>query len=440
MDDRGGSKSTARFTRLSDAGWRERILPSLMAAMDPYMLRTRFMDEAVDIPEDERADAWELLHYARRVTAHHVVGFADQGRSRYIVTPEIGRLLHEVEVLASGRIAHGLERLGGDLQRFASHALMEEAVAESISGGDRSSGDALRRFLHSNRPPSTPLEQKVLNFHQAMLKVPELARGPLSVQTVFDVQRILAHGLVDDEKDATAFRKRNIPVRTAIDEWPEPTRPALARDVERVLKTMIRSTVDQDRWMHPIVRGMMLYFSLLNLRPFEVNNVGLSRTMLQIYLHQNSYESFQLMPVATVLLHRYREYGEAWPDRSEGDITGFVTWALGSVLEALQTLDQWVEDRLTGNEALREQLRFDPTLNHRQRTILGRAIRLPDAEFFIDYHRRSYDLSYSTARADLIGLVDRGYLSVERRSHAFVFSAVPTLADLVAERTRKSQR
>lgn len=428
-----------RFTRLSDAGWRERILPTLTSAMDPYLLRSRFMTQAVDIPEEEREDAWELLQYARRVTAHHVVGFADQGRSRYIITPEIGRLLHEIEVLTTGRIAHGLDRLGGDLQRFASYALMEEAVAESISGGDLASGEALRRFLHTNRAPSTPLEQKVRNFHNAMLQVPALAQKPLSVETVFDVQRILAHGLVDDERDATAYRKRNIPVRSAIDEWPEPTRPALARDVERLVGSIVRSAVDQKVWMHPIVRGMMMYFSLLNLRPFEVNNVGLSRTLLQIYLHQHSYEAFQLMPVATVLLHRHREYREAWPDRNEGDITGFVTWALGSVLEALQTLDQWVEDRLTANESLREQLRFDPTLNHRQRTILGRAIRLPDAEFYIDYHRRSYDLSYSTARADLIGLVDRGYLSVERRGHAFAFTPVPSLMDLVEERTRNAR-
>lgn len=434
MGTRDGSYRSDRFGRWSDAGWRDRILPTLSASQDPYLFRERFMELAVDIPADEREDAWELLEFSRRVTSQSLTGWGTSS-SRYIHTPEIGRLLDEIEIRSSGRLATGLERLGGDLQRFATYAMMEEAIAEFVEDEGEGSVSSLRKFLHTNRRPGTPLEQKVLNFYRAMADVPELAKKPLTMDTVFAVQRTLAEGLVPPGEEVV-FRTRNIPARAAVDEWPEPVTPPLARDVERVASSILSRTADEDHWVHPIIRGMMIYFSFLNLRPFTVNNVGLSRTLLQVYLHRKSYDAFQLMPVATVLLHRYREYGRAWPGVIDGDITGFITWALGSVLEALKTLERWVDDRIAANDRLREQLRFDPTLNHRQRTILGRAIRLPDAEFFIDYHRRSYDLSYSTARADLIGLVDRGYLTVERRGHAFVFTAVPSLTQIVGERTR----
>jgi len=67
-------------------------------------------------------------------------------------------------------------------------------------------------------------------------------------------------------------------------------------------------------------------------------------------------------------------------------------------------------------------LQNDPSLNHRQRSILSRAIRHPDAEFSISYHRTNYNVAYATARADLLALVEKGYLTQQKRQKAFVFS------------------
>ena len=42
-------------------------------------------------------------------------------------------------------------------------------------------------------------------------------------------------------------------------------------------------------------------------------------------------------------------------------------------------------------------MREDPSLNHRQRTMLRRALRLPDSEFRIGYHRTAHGIAYATA-------------------------------------------
>ena len=75
------------------------------------------------------------------------------------------------------------------------------------------------------------------------------------------------------------------------------------------------------------------------------------------------------------------------------------------------------------DERMLAALQNDPSLNHRQRSILSRAIQHPDADFSIGYHRINHNIAYATARADLLALVDKGYLVQQQRQKAFVFRA-----------------
>lgn len=79
------------------------------------------------------------------------------------------------------------------------------------------------------------------------------------------------------------------------------------------------------------------------------------------------------------------------------------------------------------DESVLHALRSDPSLNHRQRSILGRATRHTDAEFSISYHRTNHNVAYATARADLLDLVDKGYLMQDTSQKVFVFRARPDL-------------
>jgi len=423
-------------------------LRELLAAMPPEdvhrLLRTANTDYAYEeellrrtpaLSPAAQAAAWSTLDFARRLCAHEItLGTVD---SRwYTPTPAIQRRLHQIDMLASGRLVSSLERLGDEQQRFASHALMDEAIAVCLTPDEMTRLEDVRNFLRQGQKPRTRTEHLVVNFYRTMREVPALAESPLDVNTVLQVQRMLTRELCDGD-ECVAFRRKNIPRKATVDRWPGAYAPPLAHEVVPTLERTLGAVGRQDPWAHPLLHGLMLYFSVLNLRPFEIGDVGLARLLFQIHMHRSGYPAMQLMPISQVLLHRYAEYARLWPADNHGDLTGFVTWAVDGVWHALETLAGSIDRRMAEYERLRTQLRFDPALNHRQRTILGRAIRLSGATFFIDYHRRSYDIAYSTARADLMGLVERGYMRVRREGHAYVFTAVPGLRRLVAEKSAK---
>jgi Fic family protein len=102
-------------------------------------------------------------------------------------------------------------------------------------------------------------------------------------------------------------------------------------------------------------------------------------------------------------------------------------------LLTLREVEQYVDSWERRDNEMREVLRKDPLLNQRQRAILARALRVPDAEFNIRYHKRNHNVAYTTARRDLLELADKGYLSMEQRGKAFIFAAAPKLQELVRE-------
>jgi Fic family protein len=66
-------------------------------------------------------------------------------------------------------------------------------------------------------------------------------------------------------------------------------------------------------------------------------------------------------------------------------------------------------------------------INHRQSALLLNALKNPGKHFTIEMHRRSHGTSYQTARADLLMLVEGGFLEQFREGKAFVFISAPNL-------------
>ena len=69
------------------------------------------------------------------------------------------------------------------------------------------------------------------------------------------------------------------------------------------------------------------------------------------------------------------------------------------------------------------------SLNHRQETIVERALRLPLTEFTVDGHQVEFRVSYGSARSDLLDLVKRGLFVRQRVGRKFVFRPSPDLQE-----------
>jgi len=80
-------------------------------------------------------------------------------------------------------------------------------------------------------------------------------------------------------------------------------------------------------------------------------------------------------------------------------------------------------------QQLVEALRRFPDINHRQRDLLNQALRHPAEVHTFTSHQNSHNITYVTARADLLGLLKRGLLTEVKEGKQRGFIASETLAE-----------
>lgn len=95
---------------------------------------------------------------------------------------------------------------------------------------------------------------------------------------------------------------------------------------------------------------------------------------------------------------------------------------------AVTDLFDYAERKHRAQEAMRRQLRGRGELNHRQLALLDHALRNPDHAYTHASHANSHRITIMTARSDLLGLVEQGWLQRSRSGKQVIYVPVEALA------------
>ena len=101
------------------------------------------------------------------------------------------------------------------------------------------------------------------------------------------------------------------------------------------------------------------------------------------------------------------------------------------MLVAIQDLHNYLarkaQEIQEAEDLVRKAANLHGAINPRQLALVNHALKTPDARYTVQSHQKSHDVSYETARSDLLGLVSAGFLEQHKRGRAFVFNPVPDL-------------
>lgn len=196
---------------------------------------------------------------------------------------------------------------------------------------------------------------------------------------------------------------------------------------------------------HPAMLAMILCDCFRFYRPLGVLSNQIGNLVTSLYGLKHDLPMYGLLPVSSAKVAWCE--GSTDPsatsfDREEfiklremcpGDLTSMATIAAQLMLFALRKVEAYVNGWEQRDAELQTLLQATQQFNTRQRSILGRALRNPDAEFSIKYHRINHAIAYPTARHDFLELVEQNYLTVEQKGKAFLFKASPTLKQQIDE-------
>lgn len=136
------------------------------------------------------------------------------------------------------------------------------------------------------------------------------------------------------------------------------------------------------------------------------------------------------MSISRLLLRAPTGYARSFlfTETDGNDLTYFIVHQTQIVMKAIDDLRAYIQAKSAESRKLQADLKQMRTLNHRQQALVGHALKHAQIEYTIEVHRRSHDVTYATARADLLQLVELGLLVSGKRGRKFVFEATPDLS------------
>src|SRR5262249_33047619 len=168
-----------------------------------------------------------------------------------------------------------------------------------------------------------------------------------------------------------------------------------------------------ERFVHPVVRAILLHFWLAYDHPFVDGNGRTARILFFWLMRQRGYWLAEYLPISRLLRKAPARYVRAFmeTETDEGDTTYFLIHQLGVIERAIEDLHLYLQRKMAETRDVELLLRGDGDLNGRQLALLTDAIRRPDAIYTFDSHATSHRVSHETARSDLRLLTERGLLS-----------------------------
>jgi len=340
--------------------------------------------------------------------------------------PEINEYLHRFDMFLAGNIKIQTRKLGLEKQYVIS-SLMEEAIASSMLEGAATTRKVAKEMLRARRKPKNKHEQMVANGYETMLEIIKRKDEPLTPEFLCEIQAMVTKGTLEPEQRPGKFRKSDdVVVTDAVGEGVVYHVPPKHKKVPNMVKALCDfANSDGEKFIHPLIKGIILHFLIGYIHPFHDGNGRTARSIFYWYVLSKGYWLFEYMAVSRRILRSKKKYGLAYlyTEYDELDLTYFIKYNLEAVDEALDDLMEYLKLKQKEKTVVLELIEKNKILNLRQATILEEMIDSPEKAFSIQEILETYNVAYQTARTDLLLLADLGYAKMKKIGKKYVFSS-----------------
>jgi Fic family protein len=363
---------------------------------------------------------WWSVKFQRRPLLRSLALIDPDGAPFVFALPdEVLRLLHYMDQHCSGEIAMPEVVTADDQarQHYLVNSLMEEAIRSSQLEGATTSRRVAKELLRTGRPARNRSEQMIINNYRALQFMREEIGDTLSPDVVLELQRILTTDTLDDPSSAGRLQTPD-DERIAVYDVSDgslvhkpPPAEQLPERLER-LCNFANAAEDPERFMHPVVRAILLHFWLAYDHPFEDGNGRTARALFYWSMRTQGYWLVEYLSISSILRKAPTQYARAFllTETDDRDITYFLIYQLGVMRRAVEELHAYLRRKTEEVSEVEQLIRRSADFNHRQLALLSDAIRNPEQTYTFRSHSISHNVTHETGRKDLLQLHEQGLL------------------------------
>lgn len=386
-------------------------------------------------PEGLSHEEWWFALKLSRSASMQSLPFQDEsGRAfQFGFPPYVLRMLHMVDRDASGRIE--LPEVVTNPQtrdRFLVRSLIEEAITSSQLEGAATTRKDAKEMLRQGRKPRTRGEQMIMNNYRAMELIRESYDTPLTTEFILELHRTLTHDTLDDATAAGRWRRSDegvsvVDQRDNTELHVPPPADQLPSRIERLLT--FANGGDDGPFIHPVIRSILIHFMVGYDHPFADGNGRTARALFYWSMARHGYWMMEFTSISSILRKAPASYARSflYTETDDNDTTYFIVYQLEVILRAIKSLHSYLARKTReireADAWLRDAETLGSILNHRQVALIQHALKHLYEAYTVKSHMRSHNVTYETARSDLLTLNRHQLLERSTRGRAHVFSA-----------------
>jgi Fic family protein len=343
-----------------------------------------------------------------------------------MVDPVLERL-SRIDREASGQIALPEQVTSRETRdRYIVNSLIEEAITSSQLEGAATTREVAKEMLRTGRNPVNRSERMILNNFQAIQYIREIKGESLTPALVIDLHRRITAGTLAPASDY--FRKPGDGIGVYDNDTSQLLhRPPPAEEIPARLEALCRFANEgvSKGYLHPVLKAIILHFWLAYDHPFVDGNGRTARALFYWSMISQGYWLFEYVSISSILRKAPARYARAflYTETDDNDLTYFLLAQLRVVEEAIAALHQYLQRKVQEVKTATALIKHREEFNHRQVALLSHALRHPGTVYTVESHRNSHNVSYQTARTDLLELAKKHLLKKGKRGKAFVFFA-----------------
>jgi Fic family protein len=391
-------------------------------------------------PEGLSHEQWWLGIKMSRVAQQRALPLKDKYHRPFTISlsDSLQRRLFVIGRDAAGSLK-GFDRGDDDTKdRYLVRSLIEEAMTSSQLEGAATTTQVAKEMLHSGRKPRDYGEKMIYNNFLTMRELKHWIENPLTPDTVFEIHRMLTDGTMENPRWSGRLRSAGDNIVIEDETGRLLHVPPKAEELPQRLQALCdfaNDDRDDIHFLHPVVRAILIHFQIGYDHPFCDGNGRTARAIFYRSMLRSGFWMMEYLSISSILRKAPGQYKQAYlyTETDSSDTTYFVDHQLDVLLAAIEGLHGYLARKRDAQHRaetlLKPGSKLAKILNHRQRSLLLHALRHPDKPYTIEGHRRSHDVTYQTARSDLLALAELKLMTQYKHGRSFVFIPIANLAD-----------
>lgn len=329
------------------------------------------------------------------------------------ITNKMQRICHEFDMNFGGSWGANSLIPEENKEQYLISSLMEEAISSSQMEGASTTRKVAKDMLRKSLSPKSRSEQMIFNNYKTIQFITEHKSEQLTPELLQHIHSLMTTKTLDNSQDEGQYRATNdVVVENSLTHEVVHTPPPF-EEVPQFVDDLCTFFNEENspRFIHPIIRGIIIHFMVAYVHPFVDGNGRTARALFYWYMLRRGYWLTEYLSISRIIYKSKASYEKAYlyVEADENDMGYFILYNLRVLKLAFDNLKLYIQRKLNQKSQTTDFLRLG-NINERQAAIMELILNNPKISFTIKELQNRFAISHTTAKNDVDLMVERGLL------------------------------